>query len=186
MRTAGGDSPAEGGSGPAGSSRSAVDQDQLARLFEDCRPQLVRVCRSILGKSDGAEDAVQETYLRASGNLSRFEAGNFAAWLSQIARRLCFDQIRARSPAQSRETDREPGTTWDEMRLMTGIQIRTILGGLPDPQRWCLKLFYIDGHSAKEVAKATGFTEKQVKSYLQNGRRNFMRQWDALQRKRHE
>jgi RNA polymerase sigma-70 factor (ECF subfamily) len=65
------------------------------------------------------------------------------------------------------------------MRVVNAIQIRTILRGLPEEQRICLKLFYFEGYSAKEVAERTGFTEKQVKSYLQNGRRNFLSAWNA-------
>jgi len=66
------------------------------------------------------------------------------------------------------------------MHLLNAIQIRTILRGLPEQQRICLKLFYLEGYSAKEVAKRTGFTEKQVKSHLQNGRRNFVAAWNAV------
>ena len=62
-------------------------------------------------------------------------------------------------------------------------EIRSILAGLPEQQRRCLKLFYIEGYTAKEVAKATSFTEKQVKSCLQNGRRNFLLAWKAMEGK---
>jgi len=63
------------------------------------------------------------------------------------------------------------------------MHIRAVLSELPERQRRCLKLFYIEGFSAKEVANATGWTDKQVKSYLQNGRRNFIRLWNGSEGK---
>jgi DNA-directed RNA polymerase specialized sigma24 family protein len=45
-------------------------------------------------------------------------------------------------------------------------------------QRICLKLLYVDRYTAAEVARLTGFTGKQVKSHLQNGRRRFRILWD--------
>jgi RNA polymerase sigma factor (sigma-70 family) len=161
-------------------------QGQFSRRFEACRTNLLAICRKILSDADGANDAVQETYLRAYGNLARFEEGNFPGWLSRIAQRVCIDRIRADFPCRPLNPSRELSTTHDEMRLLNKIQIRSILSRLPDQQRRCLKLFYIEGFSAKEVARETGFKENQVKSYLQNGRRRFMIEWEALDAKRHE
>lgn len=43
---------------------------------------------------------------------------------------------------------------------------------LGDEQRKCIHLFFYDNKSYKEIASETGYSEKQVKSYLQNGKRN--------------
>jgi RNA polymerase sigma factor (sigma-70 family) len=69
------------------------------------------------------------------------------------------------------------------MQFLTAVQIRAILNRLPEQQRHCLKLFYIEGFSAKEVAQRTGFSDGLVKSCLQNGRRNFIREWKKSQEK---
>jgi DNA-directed RNA polymerase specialized sigma24 family protein len=62
------------------------------------------------------------------------------------------------------------GAGIDAVPLKAG-QLRSILNTLPDAQRRCLKLFYGEGFSSKEVAEHTGFTERQVKSHLRNGLR---------------
>ncbi len=67
------------------------------------------------------------------------------------------------------------------MQFLTAIQIRSILSTLPEQQRHCLKLFYIEGLTAKEVAEETGYSQNLVKSHLQNGRRNFIREWKKSQ-----
>jgi RNA polymerase sigma-70 factor (ECF subfamily) len=162
------------------------NQESFAQSFEHWRPMLLRVCTRVLGPHGGAEDAVHETYLRAYANRLRFDGANLPGWLSQIARNICIDRTRLAAPLERPAEGIDRGSTHDEMRLLNKIHIRTILGKLPDHQRRCLKLFYIEGCSAIEVAKETGFTLKQVKSYLQNGRRNFILEWDALKKRRHE
>ena len=158
----------------------AVEGEQFALRFEDRRRELLKLCQRTLGASDGAEDAVQQTYLHAYANRSRFDGVNFPGWVARIAQHICIDVLRARWPSRELEDAHGLATTHDEMRLVNAIQIRTILRGLPEQQRICLKLFYLEGYSAKEVAERAGFTEKQVKSYLQNGRRNFVLAWNAV------
>jgi RNA polymerase sigma-70 factor (ECF subfamily) len=181
MRMTGHGRQADAGSAEFGD--VAYDQEQFARAFEDCRPHLLTACRRILGEPDGAQDAVNETYLRAYRNLAQFEPGNFPGWLSRIAKRICLDRMRRESPLQCLDAETEPGSTDSEVRILNAIQIRSILATLPEPQRRCLKLFYIEGFTAKEVARETRFTEKQVKSHLQNGRRNFLAAWNAMEDK---
>jgi RNA polymerase sigma-70 factor (ECF subfamily) len=164
----------------SGPSALAGEAEEFALRFEGCRRELSKLCRRILQASDGAEDAVQHTYLRAYASRSRFDGVNFPGWVARIAQHICIDVLRARWPSRELEDGRGFATTHDEMRLVNAIQIRNILRGLPDQQRICLKLFYLEGYSAKEVAKRTGFTEKQVKSHLQNGRRNFVLAWNAV------
>jgi RNA polymerase sigma factor (sigma-70 family) len=162
------------------------NQESFAQSFERWRPMLLKVCTRVLGPDGGAEDAVHETYLRAYANRLRFDGANLPGWLSQIARHICIDRTRSAAPIVGSTGGIDPGSTHDEMRILNKIHIRAILAKLPDHQRRCLKLFYIEGYSAIEVAKETGFTLKQVKSHLQNGRRNFALEWDALKIRRHE
>ncbi len=183
MGIAGRDVPVEAACQSAEFVPQRDDGVEFARGFEDCRPHLMRLCRRILGRADGTEDAVHDTYLLAYGSWSRFDGGNLAGWLSRIAQHVCIDQIRTGLRVRPLDEGNEPAAADDEMRFLTAIQIRDILRELPERQRQCLKLFYIEGFSAKEVAKATGFTEKQVKSYLQNGRRSFILEWEALKKK---
>jgi len=46
------------------------------------------------------------------------------------------------------------------------------LGSLSEEQRICIELFYLKDKSYQEVAEITGYTLNQVKSYIQNGKRN--------------
>jgi RNA polymerase sigma factor (sigma-70 family) len=160
---------------------SASESDRFGRRFKDFQPYLLELCRKLLPEREDARDAVSETCLRAYAARKDFDGANFAGWLSTIAKNICIDWIRRKGTARNFDAGIDLVVTDSEMRILTAIQIRSIFSRLPEPQRCCLMLFYIEGHSAKEVAEKTGFTTQQVNAYLQNGRRNFKRAWKALE-----
>lgn len=72
-----------------------VEQDRLAARFEENRAHLRAVAYRILGSSNEAEDAVQETWLR----LNRSDTGsidNLGGWLTTVTGRVCLDMLRSR------------------------------------------------------------------------------------------
>lgn len=74
------------------------DQAQLAEHFDRSRGHLRGVAFRMLGSADEADDAVQETWLRAS----RADSGsvdNMTAWLTTITGRVCLDMLRSRTHA---------------------------------------------------------------------------------------
>jgi RNA polymerase sigma-70 factor (ECF subfamily) len=66
----------------------------IVEEFEAQRPRLLAIATRILGSPAGAEDAVQEAWLRLSSTAEPPE--NLAAWLTTVVTRLCLDQVRAR------------------------------------------------------------------------------------------
>lgn len=56
---------------------------------------------------------------------------------------------------------------------------RSLIARLPDKQRIVFVMKYLDGCSYDDIARLTGFSGNEVKSFLQNARRNFTNWWDA-------
>ena len=98
------------------------------------------------------------------------------SWLFTVSRNHCLDILRKQAKmtsvgfseiifVESEEEDRHE----EEERLE---QLRGALHALKEHQRTCVVAFYLQGQNYEQVAEKSGFTMKEVKSYLQNGRRN--------------
>lgn len=151
-------------------------QGAFRRLFERHRRRVYAGCRVFLQDASAAEDATQETFLRAFQNLGHFVGGNFPGWLMRIAKNVCIDQWRRQKrQVDLGEEDFANIRDSESLENSTGLRLATRkieqeMIQLPAEQRRCLEL-KIAGYSYEETAVATGFSVQAVKSHLQNGRR---------------
>jgi len=156
--------------------QATADSDCFAELFVRHRKKVYFACRGFFSDGGGAEDATQETFLRAHQNLSQFCGGNFEAWLMRIARNVCIDLWRKRRPEVEPEEMESGGLlAHDGMERASDLHIAVErmhkeMEALSPDQRRCLEL-KIEGYSYEETAVRTGLSIGAVKSHLQNGRR---------------
>jgi len=171
-----------------GSETLALPDEQLARharegfaeLFVRHRKKVFYACRSFFGDGQAAEDATQESFLRAYRNIGSFTEGDFSAWLMRIAKNVCIDEWR-RSRRETgidemelaRRPSPKPLDSSFEARLMAE-RVLEQMKLLPPEQRQCLEM-KIEGFSYQETATRTGLTIGAVKSHIQNGRRMLWR-----------
>src|SRR6186997_625642 len=81
------------------------DEDAFRSLVERHSRSIYRLAYRMTGRPEDAEDVVQEAFVRAYRQLSRFEArSNFATWLYRIAFNCAIDYMRARPHRESGET----------------------------------------------------------------------------------
>jgi RNA polymerase sigma-70 factor (ECF subfamily) len=131
-----------------------------------------------------AEDATQETFIKAWISLGAFRGGLFRPWLFRIATNACYDALRAkvRRPAESLDLElieREP--IWssqvgvddpegnaDRGELTTFLDLA--LGALPEDQRLIVLLVDLYGYDYEEAAAISGSAVGTVKSRLSRGR----------------
>jgi RNA polymerase sigma-70 factor (ECF subfamily) len=162
-----------------------ADLAELTPRLEALRVELTAYCYRMLGSAFEAEDAVQETFIRAWRGYDKFEGrAQLRSWLYRIATNACLDAI-AKRPKRVLPIDYEdapPGETiWlgpcpDELvegyEQREGIELAFIaaLQHLPPNQRAVLILREVLGFSAKEVARMLDTTPASVNSAMQRAR----------------
>ena len=173
--------------------KATGDLDLLGELYERHMELVYAVCFKYLRDEAESKDAVMQLFEQLIVDLRRHDVTNFKSWLHSVARNHCLMHLRSQRVRVGEGVDSD---LFDEDRLSAealavwpsaartdedeaGLDMERHLNRLPealhrlpDPQRVCIDLFYLQQKSYAEVADLTGYDLKQVKSYLQNGRRN--------------
>jgi RNA polymerase sigma-70 factor (ECF subfamily) len=149
------------------------EEDRFARLYREYYRRVHGLCRQLLGSSALADDATQETFLRAHGAFSRYDAGQpFAGWIMSIATNHCIDVVRRRSHerrlfgAEDVETAAADLDRGDALRdVLTAERAREVGAAvmrLPERYRVPLVLAYYRDLSYDEIAATLGLTRTHV------------------------
>jgi RNA polymerase sigma-70 factor (ECF subfamily) len=155
----------------------------FAEIFRRHKRTINRRCLAVLRDGAAAEDLTQDTFVTAFTKIDLFRGGTFYSWLCTIARHLCLNHLKSAGVARdaTHRPDEVPGTTKSAREARTADDVHAALKELSPPQRTCLKLFYMEGYTYREIAKLTGYSGKEVKTHLQNGRRRFELVWESIQ-----
>ncbi len=153
---------------------------ELVDTMESHRVELRRYCGRMLGSASDAEDAVQETLLRAWRGAERFEGrAAVRTWLYRIATNVCFDTAKARSrrpvpvASASELADACPELDPAELALTrenARLALAAAVGKLPPRQRAVLLLREVLCWRAPEIAELLGTSVAGVNSALQRAR----------------
>lgn len=151
----------------------------LGILLERYTLLMLGVCLKYLKNVEDAKDAVQQVCTKIIADLKRHEVQHFKAWLLVVTRNHCLMQYRKKDAKNNLEcTDNlivEDAQINKEERWLKEVTLDTIkesMNVLIDAQRICIDLFYLQEKSYKEIMASTGFDFKQVKTHIQNGKRN--------------
>ncbi|MEE8162991.1 MAG: sigma-70 family RNA polymerase sigma factor [Anaerolineae bacterium] len=158
----------------------ARDQEAFACLVEAYQTAVYNLAYRMLGNAVEAEDAAQETFLRAYTRLDTYDSDRkFSSWLLAIASNYCIDRVRQRR-FRWLSLDELPSWRWlasssqPEEAVIRGEErdeVRQLLDQLPPHYRATVILRYWYDLSYQEIAEATETTESAVKSTLYRARR---------------
>jgi RNA polymerase sigma factor (sigma-70 family) len=157
----------------------------LGPLFERYTHLVFSVGMKYLGNEAEADDMVMTVFEKLFEELKRQDVKYFKSWLYTVAKNQCLMQLRHE---KSVERNRQEVLKDLESELMENESHEHLLAGVDDKdgsallekaiqklneaQKQCIELFYLEERSYKEVSDTTGFSMNEVKSHLQNGRRN--------------
>lgn len=167
-----------------------TDQELLDRYYSDGNTKwmglllsrytllLLGVSMKYLKDEEEAKDAAQYVFLKALTEIPKYQITYFKSWLYMIARNHCLMQLRKKGLVRSFEDIQydlkdESAESWileDRERLLARMD--EAVNELNPEQKICITSFYLQKQSYQEIAVATGFTVLQVKSHIQNGKRN--------------
>jgi RNA polymerase sigma-70 factor (ECF subfamily) len=130
-----------------------------------------------LKNEEEAKDSVQQIFLKVITELSKYKVDYFKSWIYMVARNHCLMKLRDKNifvepsenqQLQSSETDK--AEIEDKEKALTIME--SAIEELNEEQKTCVTLFYLNKKSYQQIAESTGYNLMQVKSHIQNGKRN--------------
>lgn len=161
--------------------RQNGDKNTVGELFKRHSLMCFTVCNKYLKNEEDAFDAAMNVFEKLFEDIKKHEIANFRSWLHSVCRNYCLMQLRKPQREINLNTDSPEFMESDwfvHLNDTEGISEDTLqalesaLGTLNDKQRTCIDLFYMQQKSYEEISTITGLDIKEVKSHLQNGKRN--------------
>jgi len=165
--------------------RQHGELDVCAILFKRYAHLIGILGMKYLKNKNDSEDAAMEVFEILLVDLRKHEIENFPGWLYRVVKNHCLKRLRV-SRKESEyvlrvENISENGMEFIghedliEERITKEEQLENLeiaVDQLPVEQKECVKLFYLQQKRYKEVSDLTGYSLNEVKSYIQNGKRN--------------
>ena len=165
--------------------------EAFTRLVEEHQTHVYNLCYRMLGEPEAAEDAAQESFLRAYQNLQRYDRNRpFATWLLSIAAHYCIDRLRRRKLSVfSLDEENDEGVTFEiadpaspnpeaeSVKHEERDRLHILLKDLDATDRAAIVLRYWNDYSEIEIAESLNLTVSAVKSRLHRARRALAGMW---------
>lgn len=173
--------------------------EAFTKLVETYQTPVFNLCYRMLGEPDLAEDAAQETFLRAFQHLHRYDQKRpFATWLLSIAAHYCIDKLRRRKfSIFSMDEEDEEGNTFEiadpdspnpeaeSIKGQTRARIQSMLKDLDATDRAAVIMRYWYDYSEIEIAESLRLTVSAVKSRLHRARKELAGMWQEEETRAH-
>ncbi|MFY7964442.1 MAG: RNA polymerase sigma factor [Chitinophagaceae bacterium] len=152
------------------------NNEWLGILLQRYTLLLFGTCMKYLKDETKASDTVQQVFLKAIDELAKYKVTYFKSWIYMIAKNNCLMQLRNKNITAdiSEYHIQDDSLDIDELKLKEVDYhfLEKSIEELNDEQKLCINLFYLQKKSYNEIVTATNFTLMQVKSNIQNGKRN--------------
>jgi RNA polymerase sigma-70 factor (ECF subfamily) len=160
------------------------DKNCVAILFQRYTHLIFGTCMKYLRDEDDAQDAALQIFEKLLSELHRHDIQVFKGWLHMVCKNFCLMHLRSASSQLKRakemqkdliafmEKEEVMHLSSQDMKELQLTRMEECLENLNQEQKLCVELFYLKEKSYQEVADITSFSMNNVKSYIQNGKRN--------------
>lgn len=171
--------------------RQALNGNELAygTIIESFQKPVFNLCYRMLGNTEAAEDAAQETFWRAYQSLKKYNPERpFGTWLLSIAAHYCIDQYRKKKLPMLEMDDyyaeitpdhNTPNPEFMVMKKDHEMQIQSLLNELSELDRASIILRYWHEYSEEEISQVLDITINAVKSRLHRARKKLAVAWQV-------
>ena len=174
---------------------STHDKEIIGVLYERYTHLLFTVSYKYLGSDADAEDIVMLVFEKLFELLKKSEINNFKSWIYTITKNECLMYLRHRKSGERvkdenlKNLDSEIMESVEPDHLLSNGDVEhriryleTAINALSPEQKQCVELFYLNEKSYREVELITGYSYNEVKSHIQNGKRNLKQLMERMER----
>ena len=163
--------------------KKSGDKIFVGILYKRYSHLVMGLCMKYLKDEDDAQDAVINIFTKLFDDLLKHNIEYFKSWLYTFTKNHCLMNLRSAQTKLKRDLAYSADVKTvmeisEEMHLNANkreqeyVALEKALSELNDEQRACVELFYMKDKSYNEIAELTGYSVNNVKSYIQNGKRN--------------
>ena len=164
--------------------RNSHETVYIGELYQRYTHLVFGVCMKYFKDEATAEDASMQIFEKLISELKKHHITAFKPWLHTVVKNHCMMLFRKESTEEKRKTMLKHDTgnvveNPEENHLQEAAEkefilqhLRESIDELKEEQRICIELFYLKESSYAEISLITGYSQNEVKSYIQNGKRN--------------
>ena len=160
------------------------NMEVLGQLYQRYMHLVYGVCLKYFKEREKSKDAVIQMFEKLVVEIEKHEIRNFKSWLYVVSKNHCLMEIRKTKPAQTllisdekelavfMESEPEMHPVDREPEEINENALNDCIERLKEEQKQCIRLFYFENRSYREICSALNLEENKVKSFIQNGKRN--------------
>jgi RNA polymerase sigma-70 factor (ECF subfamily) len=154
--------------------KESRDNFYIGILFDRYNHLVFAVSMKYLKNEEDSKDTVIRIFEKLPGDLLRYTIQNFSSGLHTVTKNDCLRFLSGKKNHSGfvENIPEPPVEEEDDFITRYLPRLDHALSTLNEQQRVCIDLFYLQNMSYEEVSEKTGYTMNQVKSYIQNGKRN--------------
>lgn len=164
------------------------NNEWLGILLQRYTLLLLGVCMKYLKNEEDAKDNVQQVFLKVINDLPKYKVEYFKSWLYMVTKNHCLMKLRDKGKYpleindQAMSAAEEPDTLFHAVEKEFHLSfMEQALEHLNNDQRTCITSFYLQKQTYQQISERTGLSIMQVKSHIQNGKRNLKIQMQRMQ-----